>query len=108
MKVSISIAALAAALSGDHFDLISELADQGATITSAPLPISEPGKPPLAGRILDFLRNDQSGFDWRSADAIAKALGDASADQVAEAARNDGELVTKNSTRGMGVLISLA
>ncbi len=62
----------------------------------------------LGDKIADFLRNDQSSFDWRSASAIAKAL-DVETAAVETAAKQNRELSTRQSTRtGMGLLISLA
>jgi hypothetical protein len=73
----------------------------------APAPIIDPVAI-LGDKVCDFLRNDQSGFEWRSAAAIAKSL-DVSTGEVETAAKSNRELSTRMSTRsGMGLLISLA
>lgn len=61
--------------------------------------------PSLSDKIRSFLENDQSGYEWRSAKAIAEAIGSTEG-EVATAART-GNLQSRNSSRGLGVLISL-
>lgn len=78
--------------------------ESGEEITSAPAvnPVAV-----LGDKICDFLRNDQSGFDWRSAGAIAKAL-DATPEDITRAATAHAELQSRQSRGQLGMLISLA
>jgi hypothetical protein len=65
-----------------------------------------PAAPSLGEKVRDFLANDTSGFDWRSAKAIGDAIGATESD-VENAANGSSELQSKRSTRGLGLLISL-
>lgn len=69
---------------------------------SAAIPVT----PSLASKVRDFLANDTSGYDWRSAKAIGQALGASEAD-VAAIAANSSELRSRHSSSGLGLLISL-
>lgn len=114
MRVITTVGAIAASLSGDHAELLEDMFTSGqsghiapaavAVAAAAPAAVAVPS---LASRVADFLRNDQSGYDWRSAGAIAKELGDVSAEQVASAAQSDSALQSRQSGRGLGLLISL-
>jgi hypothetical protein len=80
-----------------------------AAAAAATAPVATAAAPveTLADKIRDFLTNDTSGYDWRSSDAISKAIG-ATMEEVEAAASASSDLASKRSTRGMGVLISLA
>lgn len=67
---------------------------------------SAPAAPSLAEKVRDFLANDTSDFDWRSAKAIGDAIGATEAD-VEAAANGSGELQVRRSQRGLGLLIAL-
>jgi flagellar basal body L-ring protein FlgH len=81
----------------------------GAAIpqTAAAAPQTGTQEPSLADKVRDFLSNDSSGFDWRSSKAIGDALG-VTMGEVEAAVSQSGELRSKRSTRGMGVLIALS
>jgi hypothetical protein len=63
--------------------------------------------PSLAEKVRDFLANDTSDFDWRSAKAIGDAIGATEAD-VEAAANGSSELQSKRSTRGLACLSACA
>lgn len=83
---------------------VLEADGEGEAVTYA---AAAPAVPSLADKVRDFLSNDTSGYDWRSASAIATAIG-ATASEVETAVRGSSELQAKQSQRsGMGVLIAL-
>jgi hypothetical protein len=82
---------------------VLESGEEAVTTTAAAVnPVAA-----LGDKICDFLRNDQSGFDWRSAGAIAKAI-DSTPEDVARAATAHAELQSRQSRGQLGLLISLA
>lgn len=85
----------------------AEFAAAGVAVTSAaPAVAAEPAAPSIADKVRDFLSNDTSGYERRSAKAIGQAIGHTES-EVADASRASSELETRNSTSGMGVLVSL-
>jgi hypothetical protein len=82
---------------------VIEADESGEAVSHA---AAAPAAPSLGEKVRDFLANDTSGFDWRSAKAIGDAIGATESD-VENAANGSSELQSKRSTRGLGLLISL-
>lgn len=78
-----------------------------STVAAAPAAVVRTASELLGDKVRAFLEGDESNFDWRSADAIAKAISSDAA-SVAECAREANGLQRKNSTGNLGVLISLS
>lgn len=113
LKVTVSVAAIVAAFSGNSAALIAELENLPGTgdvepIATGPGPVA-PYAPSVsvADRVQEFLNNDTSVHDWRSAKALGLALGVPEGEVIA-ATRNNPTFKTRQSVRDLGTLITLA
>lgn len=77
-----------------------------AALVAAPVAAPAAVVETLADKVRDFLANDASGYDWRSAKAIGDIIG-ATESEVESAVNGASDLKSKRSTRGLGLLISL-
>lgn len=88
-------------------EAIAHLSGTSAATVAAAVPAAAPSASDiLAGQVRAFLEGDQSGYDWRSASAIAAAL-QSTADAVAAVATASNGLESRQSRGTLGVLVSL-